>query len=240
MPKRAAPSKKKAAPSKKKAAPSKKKAAPSKKAKVELAPFPFIGQGDAEYYEWFEMWIWFEEPVPKAQRRALLQGAPRLCTLDAQWPHPALLWASTGDQWIQQHLVEEYGTKAAKAKMSKAMQKQEEDEDFDDDDLDDLLACGGETKTFNADIERWLRAMHDKRRILFVARREDGEAGGTRLGRWHKESVAMFSERVMPALEALAKGPALAADDYRRAPIAIALEYLGGKVKPAVRKLGER
>jgi len=113
----------------------------------------------------------------------------------------------------------------------------EEDEDFDDDDLDDLLACGGETKAFNADIER---AMDDKRPILFAARREDGEAGGTRLGRWHKESVAMFSQRVMPALEALAKGPALAKEDYRRAPIATALEYLGDKVKPAVRKLGER
>jgi hypothetical protein len=36
------------------------------------------------------------------------------------------------------------------------------------------------------------------------------------------------------------KGPALAKEDRRRAPIAIALEYLGDTVKPAVRKLGER
>ncbi len=71
-----------------------------KKKTKTTAPFPFLGQGDAEYYEWFEMWIWFEKPVPPKERKALLRGAPRLCVLDAQWPNATLLWASTGDQWI--------------------------------------------------------------------------------------------------------------------------------------------
>ena len=83
-------------------------------------PFPFFGQGDAGYYEWFEMWVWFVDPVPVAKRAALVKLAPKLCRLDAQWPNGELLWSSTGDQWIQQHLVAEYGTAVAKKKMAKS------------------------------------------------------------------------------------------------------------------------
>jgi hypothetical protein len=208
-----------------------------------LAPFPFLGQGEANYYEWFELWIWFEAKVAKKARAAVLADAPRLCTLDAQWPHATLLWASTGDQWIQQHLVDEYGTKSAKQRMLKALEAEERERagegDGDDDYLDDLIAGGGETAAFNAEIERWLRALHARQPILFVARRQDAEAGGTRLGRWHQASVPLFLERAVPVLEALAAGPALDKEDLRRAPIEIALAYVGPeKVKPALRKLG--
>lgn len=207
-------------------------------AKPAAAP-PFFGQGHAEYYEWFEMWILFDAPVPKAERKALLKGAPRPAVLDAQWPHSSLLWASTGDQWIHQHLVEAYGTPAAKAKMKKALARQEAGDD-DDDLLDDLLAMGGEEKKFNAEIEQWILAMHKKRPILLVARQEDGEAGGTRLGAWHKKSVAQLEERVLPALQALAKQK-VPADDLRRAPIEIVVEYVGAKrAGPAVAKLARR
>src|SRR5689334_1698537 len=114
-------------------------------------PLPFFGQGDAAYYEWFEIWVWFADPIPVAKRTRVLAGAPRLLTLDAQWPHPTLLWASTGDQWIQQHLVEEYGSAAAKRRMAKATEHHDavlagEADDDDDDYLDDLIAGGGETK----------------------------------------------------------------------------------------------
>ncbi|MBA3539125.1 MAG: hypothetical protein H0T79_05820 [Deltaproteobacteria bacterium] len=83
--------------------------------------------------------------------------------------------------------------------------------------------------------------MHAKRPILFAARREDGEAGGTKLGKWHTASIKQFRERVVPVLEALAKQKAkLKPADHRRTPIAIAVEYLGEKtVKPAVRKLAK-
>jgi hypothetical protein len=155
--------------------------------------------------------------------------------IDAQWPDGSLLWASTGDQWIQQHLVEEYGTAAAKKKMAKAMKKKLADEDMDDDDLDDTLAMGGEEAKFNKEIDMWLVALNAKQPILFVARREDGEAGGTKLGAWHKASIPMFETRVVPVL---AKLKGVKEDDLRRAPISIAVHYVGQKkVPPAVRKL---
>jgi hypothetical protein len=43
-------------------------------------------------------------------------------------------------------------------------------------------AARAETEKLNADIERWLLQLHRKHAILFAARREDGEAGGTKLG----------------------------------------------------------
>jgi len=210
-------------------------------AKSAKFPFPFFGQGDAEYYEWFEMFVWFASPVPKAKRVGLVKMAPKLCRLDAQWPTAELLWPSTGDQWIQQHLVETYGTTAAKKKMKKALALEEADRegdgDGDDDYLDDLLAMGGETKQFNADIEKWLLALHAKQPILFAARREDGEAGGTRLGAWHSASLKRYADAVQPGLEAFAHKK-LAPDDLRRSAISIVVNYVGAKnVKPAIRRL---
>lgn len=98
----------------------------------------------------------------------------------------------------------------------------------------------GQGDFFNAHIERWLRSMHGKQPILFVARRQDFEAGGTRLGRWPAASVVQFRDQVAPALAPLGKQK-LAAADLRRAPIAIAIDYVGAAtVPPAIRKLGER
>lgn len=173
------------------------------------APFPFLGQGEANDYEWFEMWIWFEKPVPKSERAELVVNGPPPCLRDLQWPMPELMWPSTGDQWIRRHLTEAYGKSKAQAK-------------------------------FNDAIERWLLEMHAKHPILFAVRREDSEAGGTKLGAWHADSVESFVERVSPALEALAKKK-LAKDDKRRAPITLALGYVGPeKFTPAVRRLADK
>ena len=70
--------------------------------------------------------------------------------------------------------------------------------------------------------------MHKKQPILLVARSEDGEAGGTRLGAWHKTSVAQFEERVRPKLEALARQK-VPEDDLRRAPVEIVADFVGAK-----------
>jgi hypothetical protein len=207
-------------------------------------PFPFYGQGDASYYEWFEMWVWFVEPVPPAKRKAALRDAPKLCKLDAQWPHAQLLWPSTGDQWIQMHLVETYGNAAAKKKMKKAMARQEaeysgegDDDDDDDDWMDDLIAGSGETTKFNKEIEAWLLALHARQPILFASRRQDSEAGGTRLGKWHEASLGMYDERVKPVLAALAKKP-MKDDDRRRAPISIVFDYIGAERVGSLASLG--
>ncbi len=207
------------------------------------SPFPFFGQGDASYYEWFEMWVWFKDPVPKSERAAVLKGAPKPCARAAEWPNASLLWPSTGDQWIHKHLIEAYGSARAKARYARAAAREARGEDLFDDDEDeaylDLLACDGEEKRLNQDIERWLRDVHARWPILFAARREDDEAGGTKLGAWHKASIKRFAADVLPTFEALAK-KGLPAKDLRREAISVVVEYVGEKkVKPAIRKLAK-
>ncbi len=206
-------------------------------AKTKVPEFPFFGAGDAAYFEWFEMWVWFAEPVAKTKRSALVKMAPKLCQLDAQWPADHLLWVSTGDQWIQNHLVEEYGTAKAKKRMRDFAKKLEDDEDAShwDGDSDEILAVGDESKQFNADIDAWLPRLHAKQPILFVARHEDGEAGGTKLSAWHKASVAQFAAIEPKILAAIAKKK-LKADDLRTSPIQIAASY-ATKVSPAIKKI---
>jgi hypothetical protein len=209
-------------------------------AKAKHPGFPFFGAGEAQYFEWFEMWVWFAEPVAKAKRAALVKLAPKLCQLDAQWPSDDLLWASTGDQWIQNHLVEEYGTDKAKKRM-RAYRKKMEEEDADPwgGDSDEVLAMGDESKQFNAEIDAWLPKLNDKQPILFVARHEDGEAGGTKLSAWHKASLAQYAAIEPKILAALARKK-LKADDLRKSPIQIVASYVGlDKVKPAIKKLAE-
>ena len=80
----AKPAKKTAPRTKKLASPAKKPASAKLSASSASAAPPFFGQGDAGYYEWFEMWVLFDAPVPKAERKALLAGAPKPAVRDAQ------------------------------------------------------------------------------------------------------------------------------------------------------------
>jgi hypothetical protein len=211
----------------------------AKKSGGTLPAFPFYGAGEAHYFEWFEMWVWFAEPVAKTRRASIVKMAPKLCQLDAQWPADDLLWASTGDQWIQQHLVETYGTAKAKQRMAGHRKRLEEDEDADPwgGDTDELLAVGDEEQQFNAEIDAWLGKLHAQQPILFVARREDGEAGGTKLSAWHKASLARWKELEPKVHAALAKQKRKK-DDLRVAPIRIAAHFVGlGKVSDQTRAL---
>ncbi len=199
--------------------------------KTKTIPFPFLGQGDAGYFEWFEMWVWFKEPIAKTKHKLIVKDAPTLCALDAKWPSAELLWPSTGDQWIQRHLVEEYGSKAAKKKVAAFWKRLDADPDASqwDGDDDEMIAMGGETSKLNADIEAWLLRLHAKHPILFAARREDGEAGGTKLGAWHKRSVDAFVTDVLPVLTKVK----LKKEDMRRSAIACALSFIDAARVPA-------
>jgi hypothetical protein len=189
-----------------------------------VGAFPFFGAGDAGYFEWFEMWVWFAKPVPKASRAALAKLAPKIGQVE--WPHEYLLWASAGD--IQGQLVEAYGTAKAKKRMSDYRKKLDEDEDADPwgGDSDELLAMGDESKRFNQDLEAWLVEVHALHPILFAARREDHEAGGTKLSAWHKKSLAQFADVEAKVHVALAAKP-LTADDNRRTALSIAAHFAG-------------
>jgi hypothetical protein len=222
------------AKSKKPKAAPKAKAKQAKRANTPVAgAFPFFGAGDAGYFEWFEMWVWFAAPVPKNKRSALKKLAPKIGTLE--WPHDYLLWAAAGD--IQSQLVDTYGTAKAKKRMGNYRKKVEEDEDADPwgGDSDELLAMGNEQEQFNKELETWLATIHGQQPILFASRREDHEAGGTRLSAWHKRSLAQFADVESKVHAVLAKKP-LKDDDRRRTALAIAAGFVGEpKISAATR-----
>lgn len=159
-------------------------------------PFPFFGAGLAHYFEWGSLFVWFEEAPPRAARAALTRKIPEPFRHDAQWGGP-VLHAGSGDQFINLHICMAY------ARLG------DPEEGDGDDDLDDL-ECGvgapfpnaKQSRAFEADLKTWLLALHRKHPIAFVARREDGEAGGTRLDAWHRWSLTRFAEVVVPRWEA--------------------------------------
>ena len=77
------------------------KAKPKAKAKAKQPAFPFFGAGDAGYFEWFEMWVWFAGAVPKSKRSAIKKLYPEVGGIE--WPSDNLCWASAGG--IQNELV---------------------------------------------------------------------------------------------------------------------------------------
>lgn len=205
-------------------------------------PFPFFGSGDASYFEWFEMWVWFEKPVPAKARARVLKAAPGPCKEDASWPLPELLWASNGDQFIGMHIINAYPNVVdPDAGDGDGDGEDDDGEDIDDDDDDDesrfIFASPAQEGAFNRGIEAWLLEVHKTHPIAFVARGEDSEAGGTELDAWHAESVAGIA-RLLPLFEAQAARAAAPSGDtanrvkrsqseseHARYPIAIALAY---------------
>jgi len=178
-------------------------------------PFPFFGSGNASYFEWFEMWIWFEKPVPAKARARLLKKAPGPCKQDASWPLPNLLWAANGDQFIGLHIINAYPDAVDPAAGP-------EGADDDDDDLEArfIFASGAQEQAFNHGIESWLQEMHKTHPIMFAARAEDAEAGGTQLDVWHAQSVAEAA-KLLPLFEAQVGDK----NEHARYPITLAVSY---------------
>lgn len=158
-------------------------------------PFPFLGEGAAGYFEWGEILVCFVKPVPVKARAAVKRDIPEPFRGSVTWEGP-ILYAGNGDQWINFHITQAYPDEG----------DAEEDEDgFGD--LRDVYPSKAQEARFEREINAWLLRLHAKHPIGFVARREDGEAGGTKLGKWHRWSAQRFVERVLPLLEPF-PGPA--------------------------------
>ena len=162
-------------------------------------PFAFLGEGAAGYFEWGEILVCFVKPVPVKARAAVKRDIPEPFRGSVTWEGP-ILYAGNGDQWINFHITQAYPEEG----------DADEDDDEDEDgfgDLRDVYPSKAQEARFEREINAWLLRLHAKHPIGFVARREDGEAGGTRLGKWHRWSAQRFVERVLPLLEPF-PGPA--------------------------------
>lgn len=136
--------------------------------------FAFIGAGEASYFEWAEMFVLFEEAPSRAARAAIAKRVPPPLRDTIEW-RGRLLWVAS-EQGVSR-LV-----KSAYAKVPEAPSKLTTQTKH-------ATAPASATARFNADIVDWLGFAHAKSPILLAFRREDAEAGGTRLDDWHRSSL---------------------------------------------------
>jgi hypothetical protein len=201
--------------------------APAKPARAPRYPFPFFGAGRAEYFEWGDLYVWFEKPPPRSARAALKRAIPEPFRGDVAWAGP-VLYPGNGDQFINLHICNAYASLG--------------DDDDDDDDDDDSrwgpLPNNKQSRAFEADIVQWLHDLHRKHPIAFVARRHDWEAGGTKLDAWHRWSLGRFADVVLPRVEAhLRKRIGDLADGALREAVGLVLDSpRAAEVPAAVRR----
>lgn len=143
--------------------------------------FPFVGAGEASYFEWAEMFVCFTRPPSKAEAAAIAERVPPPLRDTIEWKGP-ILWVAS-EQGVGRSIKAAYG-KARKPPTRPTAQSR-----F-------AIAPANANERFNADIDAWLAHAHGKVAIRVAFRREDAEAGGTRLSDWHRASVKQLPELI--------------------------------------------
>lgn len=159
-------------PATKPAKPATQAAAPAP-ATSEGIPFPFIGAGDASYFEWADLHVYFTRDVTPAERAKLTKSIPPPID-DPQW-EGRLLYLSS-EQGVGRVIQATYSKPAKKPTSLTTTSRFK-------------IPDGPKLSAFNADIERYLLEAHAIVPILAAFRRQDSEAGGTRLSPWHEQSL---------------------------------------------------
>jgi hypothetical protein len=136
-------------------------------------PFPFFGAGDASYFEWADLHIYFARDPKPAEKKALTKTVPPPIG-DVEWNGRHLYLSS--DQGVGRQIQAAY-SKPKKQPTSLTWASRFK------------IPDGPKLSAFNADTERYLLEAHDIVPILAAYRRQDWEAGGTQLSQWHTLSL---------------------------------------------------
>jgi len=154
-------------------------------------PFPFVGSGDASYFEWGEVFVYFARLPKPAERKQIEALVPAPLRDSRRWQGPVLHAAS--GQTLHHEIAKAYPSKSKKAAAKKKIAPDAGEARW-------FFATDGQVTEFNADITRWLVQAHAVCPILVAYRAEDGESGGTKLDAWHRWSVRQLPT-VLPAFE---------------------------------------
>lgn len=166
------------AKAKAKAKVTKPKAPPAAKAPAAPAegiPFPFVGAGEASYFEWADLHVYFARDPKPAERTKIAKTVPPPIG-DVKWTGRHCYASS--EQGVGRQIQAAYG-KSPKQPTQLTTQSRFK------------IPDGPKLSRFNADTERWLLEAHDIVPILVAYRRQDWEAGGTQLSPWHHQSLPL-------------------------------------------------
>jgi hypothetical protein len=139
-----------------------------------MEPFPFVGAGRANYFEWAEVVVCFARVPTKAQAAKIEQRVPVPLADSKDWRGRVLSVGS--QQGVGRVIAAAYAKKPRKPTELTTRGK------F-------TVAPGSAYTRFDDDIDAWLHESHAVLPITVAFRREDWEAGGTGLSPWHHESV---------------------------------------------------
>jgi len=162
-----------------------------KAAATEGIPFPFIGAGQASYFEWADLHVYFTRDLKPAERAKITKSVPPPIG-DVKWDGRHCYASS--EQGVGRQIQAAYSKPAKKPTQLTTTSRFK-------------IPDGPKLSLFNADIERWLLEAHEIVPILAAYRRRDWEAGGTELSPWHHLSLP-HGKAVLKVLAA-AKGDGL-------------------------------
>lgn len=149
--------------------------------------FPFIGAGEATYFEWAEISVVFINEPDENQKKLIATNVPKPID-DILWENNAL--SAGSDQFAHVHIAHTY---SAEDNSNPTPEENEDSRRW-------FFATDSQVALFNQDIERWLFEIHQISPILIAYRPEDNESGGTDLSPWHDWSVQSI-EDLIPQFE---------------------------------------
>ncbi len=171
--------------------------------------FPFIGAGEASYFEWAEVHVEFARAPSEAERIAISDSVPPPLRDSIDFVASHLMVAS--DQFAHVVMAEAYSDAADESDIGadesdtgggndndndndNEDDNEDDDDGGDEDDNDDDLgrffaASPAQVHAFNSDTDAWLAHSHEICPILVAFRAEDGESGGTEPSPWHLWSL---------------------------------------------------
>lgn len=135
-------------------------------------PFPFIGAGHGQYFEWLEIHLIFEKTPDAKAEKGIIACAPEPIRPEKEdFANNSLIVCS--EQFVNLYIQGAYGSEDDKGDMS------------------EYEASEGASNAFEEDLNRWLLEVHEICPIRVAFRPEDWEAGGTDLSDWHNASGEM-------------------------------------------------
>lgn len=160
-----------------------------------LPRFPFVGAGDAQYFEYAELFVRFARAPSEEERDAIGAEVPEPLRDTIEWDGP-LLWVAS-EQGVGRLIRAAYGSGKKKGRVTELTVSSR----F-------AQASVSADGRFNAHIDAWLVAADARVPVLVAFRREDVEAGGTELSAWHAQSIGRVPEVVRAMSEAPVGGDA--------------------------------
>lgn len=156
-------------------------------------PVPFLGEGDAGYFEWAGLTLVFSRPVKSEEKRRIGALVPMPLAEHVGWSESnRILDAGNDDQFIHLHIQSAYPTGKERARGKSKLKtfratKTEE-------------ASSKQLDHFEDETRAFVREAHAIVPLTIALRDEDFEGGGTSFGPWH----AWSEKNVGAALDSIA------------------------------------